>query len=179
MAILKIVTFPNPVLKTRAEEITVFDAALEKLAGDMFDTMYDAPGVGLAANQVGLLKRIAVIDVDFKFEEEDDAKVKIPVGQVRRVLINPVIVKRGPEFSFKEGCLSIPGFNEEVKRIEKLTVKFQDLKGKEHTLEAEGLLAVAVQHEVDHLDGKLFIDRLSMAKRTLIKGKIKKGVAEP
>lgn len=176
MAILKIVTFPNSVLKTRAKEITTFDAALEKLADDMFDTMYAAPGVGLAANQVGILQRIAVIDVDYKFDSDDEEAPRIPVEQNRRVLVNPVILEQGPSFLFKEGCLSVPGFQEEVKRIEKLKVKFQDLKGKEHVLDCEGLLAVAVQHEVDHLDGKLFIDRLSMAKRDMIKKKIKKGV---
>ncbi len=176
MAILKIVTFPNPILKQRAEEVGTFDAALESLSLDMFETMYDAPGVGLAANQVGVLQRLAVIDVDYHIEgdEDDDDSVRRPVEQNPRIFVNPVIQKKSVEVLFKEGCLSVPGFSEEVKRFEKLTVKYQDLKGKEHTLEAEGLLAIAIQHEIDHLDGKLFIDRLSIAKRGIIKGKIKK-----
>ncbi|MBI3555933.1 MAG: peptide deformylase [Deltaproteobacteria bacterium] len=178
MAILKIVTFPNPVLKQRAEEVESFDAALEKLSVDMFETMYDAPGVGLAANQIGVLQRIAVIDVDYHIEgdqdDADDDSLRRPVNQNPRIFVNPVIVKKSVEVLFKEGCLSVPGFSEEVKRFEKLSVKYQDLAGKEHSLEAQGLLAIAIQHEIDHLDGKLFIDRLSIAKRGLIKGKIKK-----
>lgn len=173
MAILNIVTFPHPVLRERTKEIDTFDAELEKLVADMFETMYDAPGVGLAANQVGVSKRVAVIDVDYSIEGEND-DLRRPVNQNPRILINPVIIKKGREFLFKEGCLSVPGFSEEVKRLEQLTVTYQDLKGETHTLDAEGLLAVAIQHEIDHLDGKLFIDRLSLTKRNLIKGKIKK-----
>lgn len=179
MAILKIVTFPDPVLRKSTERVTDFDANLAKLVADMFDTMYDAPGVGLAANQVGISKRLAVIDVDYSVEGDDDEgedanKTRCLVNQNQRVLINPKLVKRGGSFMYKEGCLSVPGVSEEVKRAERVTVKFQDLKGEEHVLEAEGLLAVAIQHELDHLDGKLFIDRLSLAKRGLIKSKIKK-----
>ena len=179
MALIKILTFPNPVLKQRAQEIGIFDAALEKLAADMFDTMYDAPGVGLAANQIGVLQRIAVIDVDYHIEGDEDEEsgaesLRRPVNQNPRVFVNPVILTKSIEVLFKEGCLSVPGFSEEVKRYEKLSLKYQDLKGKEHSLEAQGLLAIAIQHEIDHLDGKLFIDRLSIAKRGLIKSKIKK-----
>ena len=176
MAILKIVTFPDPVLRQPTKEVTKFDAELEKLVADMFDTMYDAPGVGLAANQIGLSLRLAVIDVDYHIEgdEDDEAAVRRPVEQNPRVLVNPHLVKKGDDFLFKEDLLSVPGFSEEVKRAQTVTVRFQDLKGEQHTLDAEGLLAVAIQHEIDHLDGKLFIDRLSVAKRGLIKSKIKK-----
>lgn len=173
MALLKILTFPNPVLKQRAEPVTVFDAELEKLATDMRETMYDAPGVGLAANQVGVLKRILVIDTDYSIEGEEE-EIRKYIDQNARTIINPEILAKSGNILFKEGCLSVPGFTEEVKRYDKVKFKFQDVKGGFHEIEADGLLAVAIQHEIDHLDGKLFIDRLSMVKRNLIKGKLKK-----
>jgi peptide deformylase len=173
MAIRKIVHFPEQVLREKPSHVKHFDAELEELANDMFETMYDAPGVGLAANQIGVLKRIAVIDVDYSLEGDDEATRKL-VNPNPRVLVNPTIVSKGGEILFNEGCLSVPGFAEEVKRFDRVKVRFQDLKGASHELEAEGLLAVAVQHEVDHLDGKLFIDRLSITKKNLIKGKLKR-----
>ena len=178
MALLDIVTFPNPILKTRAKEVDLFDAELEKLVSDMYETMYDAPGVGLAANQVGVLKRIAVIDVDYSIEGDDDddedSNLRVYINKNPRVLINPVLVEKKGEILFKEGCLSVPGFSEDVKRCDRLQLRYQNLKGETHTLDADGLFAVCIQHEIDHLDGKLFIDRLSIAKRGLIKSKIKK-----
>lgn len=173
MALLKIYTFPDPVLKQKAEPVTVFDAALEKLAIDMTETMYDAPGVGLAANQVGVLQRVLVIDTDYSIDGEEE-EIRRYVDQNPLTIINPEILEKRGDILFKEGCLSVPGFTEEVKRYKKVKLKFQDVKGKTHELDADGLLAVAIQHEIDHLDGKLFIDRLSMVKRNLIKGKIKK-----
>ncbi|MEW6056442.1 MAG: peptide deformylase [Bdellovibrionota bacterium] len=173
MAILKIYTFPDPVLKQKAEPVEAFDEQLAKLAADMLDTMYDAPGVGLAANQVGVLQRIAVIDVDYDVEGEEEG-IRKYVNQNPRVLVNPEVVTRKGEFLFKEGCLSVPGYSEEVKRAEEIEIRYQDLQGQPQTLQGNALLAVAIQHEIDHLDGKLFIDRLSLAKRSLIKGKIKK-----
>ncbi len=177
MAILKIYTFPDPVLKEKAAPVTKFDAKLQKLVEDMLETMYDAPGVGLAANQVGVLERVLVIDVDYNIEgpdDSDDPNDRQYVNQNPRVFINPVIEKKSGEWSYKEGCLSVPGFYEDVKRFKNVVVKYQDLEGKQHTLEGNELLGVAIQHEIDHLDGKLFIDRLSPLKRGLIKGKIKK-----
>lgn len=174
MALLKIYTFPDPILKQKAEPVTDFDAELEALAKDMTQTMYDAPGVGLAANQVGVLKRILVIDTDYSIEGEEEDEIRRYVNQNPRVIINPALIQRTGEVLFKEGCLSVPGFTEEVKRYERVTLRYQDVKGATHEIDATGLLAVAIQHEIDHLDGKLFIDRLSMVKRGMIKSKIKK-----
>lgn len=173
MAILPIFTFPDPVLRRKAEPVTAFDAALKKLSEDMLETMYDAPGCGLAANQVGVLRRIFVIDADYDIEGESEKTRKL-VNRNPRVIVNPEIVEKSGEILFREGCLSVPGVYEEVKRHERVRVRFQDVKGKSHELEADGLLAVAIQHETDHLDGKLFIDRLSTVKKSLIKSKVKK-----
>ncbi len=173
MAILEILTFPNPVLRQKALPVVDFNTALEKIVSDMFDTMYDAPGVGLAANQVGILQHVAVIDVDYDVEGEDEKSRKL-AGKNPRIFVNAEILERTGSVLFKEGCLSVPGFSEQVKRFEKIRVRFQDLQGKNHELETEGLLAVALQHEMDHLEGRLFIDRLSEVKRGLIKNKILK-----
>jgi peptide deformylase len=163
---MRIMTYPDPVLKQTAKAITTFDLNLEKLANDMIETMYAAPGVGLAANQVGVLKQIAVIDTDYK-----DV-----IGKNPRVIINPQIQELSEPISFREGCLSVPHFSEDVRRFNKVTLKYQDLKGNEQTLKAEGLLAVAIQHEVDHLNGKLYIDRLSPVKKDLLKKRIRKSL---
>lgn len=173
MSLLKIYTYPDTVLKQKAIKVTDFDAELEELVNDMFDTMYDAPGVGLAANQVGVLKRVLVIDVDYSIEGEDD-EIRRYINKTPRVFINPVILEAKQDTSFKEGCLSVPGFTEEVKRKKLVKVEFQDLTGATHTIDADGLLSIALQHEIDHLEGRLFIDRLSVTKKSLIKGKIKK-----
>lgn len=173
MAVLKILTFPDPLLREKTKPIEKFDGELKKLVNDMFDTMYDAPGVGLAANQVGILSRIFVLDCDYKIEGEEEEFRKV-VGKNPRVMVNPVIINQEGNLIFKEGCLSVPGFSENVKRFEAVKLKFQDLKGNPQTLEAQGLLAVAIQHEMDHLEGKLFIDRLSEVKKGLIKKRAKK-----
>ena len=166
MALLKIVHFPAPVLRKKTKLITDFsDPKLESLISDMAETMYDAPGVGLAANQIGLSLRLAVIDVDWKEEE----------GQKNlRVFINPILLEKSDPISFEEGCLSLPSLTAQTKRFNKVTVQYQDLKGTKKTLSAEGLLAVALQHETDHLDGKLYIDRLSSLKKELLVKKFKK-----
>lgn len=174
MALLKIYTFPEPVLRQKAQPVTEFNSDLEKLAQDMLETMYDAPGVGLAANQVGITKRILVIDTDYSIEGDEDAEIRHYVNQNPRIIVNPDIIEKSGKILFKEGCLSVPGFTEEVQRFDRATLRYQDLKGQTQELQTEGLLAVAIQHEIDHLDGKLFIDRLSMVKRGMIKGKIKK-----
>lgn len=161
--IYPIVKFGDPVLETAAAEVVTFDDDLKKLTDDMFESMYAARGVGLAAPQIGISKRIAVIDVTFK--ENPDARL---------VLINPVIVTKEGRQRSSEGCLSIPEFREDVTRAKIVTVRAQDLKGNtfEHT--GEELLARAFLHETDHLNGKLYISHISGIKRDLIKRKIKK-----
>lgn len=161
--IYPIVKFGDPILEKPAAEITTFDDELKKLAEDMFESMYAARGVGLAAPQIGISKRIAVVDVTFK----EDPKAKL-------VLINPVIVNKEGRQRNSEGCLSIPEFREEVSRARTVTIRAQDLTGKffEHT--GDELLARAFLHETDHLNGKLYISHISALKRDLIKRKIKK-----
>jgi peptide deformylase len=163
--IYPIVKFGDPVLDTPAAAVTSFDDELNKLVDDMFESMYAARGVGLAAPQIGISKRIAVVDVTFK--EDPGAKL---------VLINPVIVGKEGRQRNSEGCLSIPEFREDVTRARTVTVRAQDLTGKffEHT--GEELLARAFLHETDHLNGKLYISHISALKRDLIKRKIKKMV---
>jgi peptide deformylase len=160
-----IVKFGDPVLEKPSAEVTAFDDELTKLVEEMFESMYAARGIGLAAPQIGISKRIAVVDVTFK--EDPGAKL---------VLINPVIVNKEGRQRSSEGCLSIPEFREDVTRAKTVTVRAQDLSGKffEHT--GEELLARAFLHETDHLNGKLYISHISAVKRDLIKRKIKKMV---
>lgn len=161
--IYPIVKYGNPVLEKPAEKVTVFDAELEKLIEDMFESMYEAHGVGLAAPQIGIGRRIAVIDVTFK--EDPNAKL---------VLINPEIIHTEGKHTQSEGCLSIPDFRENVSRPNKVTVRAQDVHGKVYEKTGEELLARAFLHETDHLNGKLYISHLSALKRDLMKRKIKK-----
>jgi peptide deformylase len=161
--IYPIVKFGDPVLETPAETVTVFDPDLGKLLDDMFESMYEARGVGLAAPQIGISRRIAVIDVTFK----EDPKQKL-------VLINPEIIHKEGRHSQSEGCLSIPDFRENVTRANKVTVRAQDAEGKWFEKTAEGLLARAFLHETDHLNGKLYISHISALKRDLMKRKIRK-----
>ena len=161
--IYPIVKYGNPVLEKSCEPVTTFDQELRKLVEDMFESMYAAHGVGLAAPQIGISKRLAVVDVTF----QEDPKAKL-------VLVNPEIVHTEGKQKDNEGCLSLPEFRERVTRPAKVTVRAQDVDGKffEHT--GEGLLARAFMHETDHLHGKLFIQHVSTLKRDLIKRKIKK-----
>jgi peptide deformylase len=161
MAILKILEFPDPRLRTKATPVEAVDDDLRALIGNMFETMYTAPGIGLAATQVDIHKRLLVADVS---GEKDDP----------HVLINPEILEKDGVIATDEGCLSVPGFYEEVERAEHIIVRFLDRDGASVELEAQGLLAVCVQHEIDHLDGKLFVDYLSEAKRTRIRKKLVK-----
>jgi peptide deformylase len=161
MAKLKILEFPDPRLRIKAKPVETVDDALRTLIDDMFETMYDAPGIGLAATQVDVHRRLLVADVS---SEKNNPWV----------LINPVIVARdGVEVS-EEGCLSVPGYYEEVERAEQVRVRYLDRDGKEVESEFDGLLAVCVQHEMDHLDGKLFVDYLSEAKRQRIRKRLEK-----
>jgi peptide deformylase len=161
--IYPIVKYGNPVLEKPAEIVTAFDGNLRKLVDDMFESMYAAHGVGLAAPQIGISKRIAVIDVTFK--EDPNAKF---------VLINPQIVKTEGMQRGSEGCLSIPDFREEVTRPMRVTVRAQDASGKHFETTGEELLARALMHETDHLAGKLYISHVSALKRDLMKRKIRK-----
>ncbi len=162
MALADILEFPDPRLRTRARAVTNFDAQLQSLIHDMFDTMYDAPGIGLAATQVDVHKRLLVIDVS----EDHDQPL---------VFINPefTVIDDALE-EYDEGCLSVPGFYETVKRPQRIEVSAQNGQGESFTMTCEGLLAVCVQHEIDHLDGKLFVDYLSSLKRTRIRKKLER-----
>jgi peptide deformylase len=161
--IYPIVKFGNPVLEKPAEKVTVFDEEVKKLVEDMFESMYAARGVGLAAPQIGISRRIAVVDISFK--EDPNAKI---------VLINPEIVHKQGRHSQSEGCLSIPEFRENVSRAQVVTIRAQDLSGNLFEKTGDDLLARAFQHETDHLNGKLYISHISGIKRDLIKRKIRK-----
>ncbi|KPK89504.1 MAG: peptide deformylase [Deltaproteobacteria bacterium SM23_61] len=163
MAVLEILHYPHPVLKQKTRPVQKVDEEIRQLVRDMAETMYSAPGVGLSANQVGYPLRLAVIDVT-------------PVDQPKNllVLINPEIVSLEGECTWDEGCLSVPDCNEEVKRSKKVVVRYRNLEGETAEIRGEDLLAVALQHEIDHLDGFLFIDRLSPLKRRLVKKKLQK-----
>jgi len=161
MALLHILHHPDPRLRRRAEPVEQVDDAIRQLAADMLETMYDAPGIGLAAIQVGIAKRLIVLDIT---EEAKD-----PV-----CLINPVIVESSGAERMDEGCLSVPGIVEPVDRAQRIRYRALGLDGQPLEREAEGLLAVCIQHEIDHLDGKLFIDRLTEVKRQRIRKKLEK-----
>ncbi len=157
--------YPDEVLKKEAFPVDEFNAELKELVDDMFETMYKRKGVGLAANQVGVLKRVFILDLNAGKEKE---------GQEKLVFVNPEIIHMEGEVVAEEGCLSLPGLWKKVKRASKVVVKAQDLEGKEFQLQAEGLLARAIQHELDHLNGIVFIERLSPLQRRLALEKYKK-----
>lgn len=159
----EIVKYPDPVLERKTEPVTEFDDELRMLVDDMFESMYAAKGIGLAAPQIGLSKRLTIIDLSFKEKPED-----------KIVLVNPEIIFREGKQYEEEGCLSLPEIREKVSRAAKVRVKAQDLNGKWFEMEGEELLARAFQHEIDHLDGILFFRRMSALKRDLILRKIRK-----
>lgn len=161
MAKLSILEFPDPRLRTKAKPVTQIDAALQTLIDDMFATMYAAPGVGLAASQVDVHLRLMVIDVS--------AEKNTPL-----VFINPEILEREGEQHCEEGCLSVPGVFAKVARAERVRVRAQDRNGVPFECAADGLLAICIQHEMDHLDGKLFVDYLSPLKREMVRKKLQK-----
>lgn len=167
MAILEIKKYPEKVLKEKASPVLEIDREILNLVDDMIETMYAAPGIGLAAPQVGVSKRIIVIDVSVKEGE------KTPLI----VLINPEIVSTEGEIESEEGCLSLPGYITTVKRAERVIVKGLNKDGREISIEGEGLLSRALQHEIDHLDGLLLIDRISRIKREFFKKRFKKALA--
>ena len=162
MAILQILEFPDPRLRHKAKAVQAVDSSIKKLVKDMFETMYDAPGIGLAATQVNVAKRVVVMDLS---TDKDEPKV----------YINPEITALGNETEESdEGCLSVPGFYEPVRRFAKVHVSALDIDGNRFESDCDQLLAVCLQHEIDHLDGKLFVDHLSSFKRQRIKKKLEK-----
>jgi peptide deformylase len=167
MSVAKIRIYPDPVLKARAAEIEDIDGRVVQLAEEMAETMYAAPGVGLAAPQVGVSERLIVIDV------------KNPEGKKGLItLVNPEIIEMEGRVVDEEGCLSLPGIRENVARAERVLVRGHDLNEQQREIEAEGLLAVALQHEIDHLEGIVFIDRISRLKRGIIQRKMRKLVQQ-
>ena len=160
MSDLKILIFPDPKLRKVAKKIEKFDKSLEMLSKNMLNTMYEAEGIGLAATQVDIHIRLVVMDLS---EERNEP----------RVFVNPeyTILDKSP-FTYEEGCLSIPGFNEEISRPSKILLKWQDLQGNFHEEKPDGIFTVCAQHEIDHLDGKLFVDYLSPIKRDRIRKKL-------
>ena len=163
MSLLNVVNFPNKALTTKAKEITVFDSKLKDLANNMLETMYKEEGIGLAANQVAVLKRIFVIDLNSGSEESELTPM---------IFINPKIVEKSGSISIGEGCLSVPDATVYVPRAEQITVEYQDLNGNLQTLKADKLLSICIQHELDHLNGKLLIDYLPRKERRAEKKKL-------
>ena len=161
MAKLKILEFPDPRLRTRAKPVAEVDARIRTLIDDLFETMYAAPGIGLAATQVNVHERLLVADVSSDRTEP-------------QALINPVIVERDGVTVYDEGCLSVPGYFESVTRAEHIRVRYLNRDGEQLVMTAQGLLAICIQHEIDHLEGKLFVDYLSAAKRSRIRKRLEK-----
>lgn len=168
MSIQKIYTYPDPVLRKKTERITSFDEDLKNLVEDMVETMYDAPGIGLAAPQIGQSVRLIVVDIT---EDPEGEKKYMP-------MINPeIIVHEGKQLD-EEGCLSVPELTANVNRYKEITVTYQDLEGNSRELSTENRFAVVLQHEIDHINGVLFLDHLSSLKRSLYKKKVKKWLVD-
>ena len=161
MAKLTILEFPDPRLRTRSVPVETFDAALQQLIGDMFETMYAAPGIGLAATQVDVHKQVLVLDVS---ESKDQPMV----------FVNPRIVERDGEQVYQEGCLSVPGIYADVVRANRVRVQALNGQGESFEIEADGLLAICIQHEMDHLEGRVFVEKLSRLKQNRILSRLKK-----
>lgn len=161
MAKLTILEFPDPRLRTKAQPVTDFGPELARLVADMFETMYEAPGIGLAATQVNVHRQLLVLDVS---EEKNQP----------HVLCNPRVLTKDGIQTYQEGCLSVPGIFADVERANQITVEAEDAAGKTFTLQADGLLAVCIQHEMDHLAGRLFVDYLSPLKREMVRKKLEK-----
>lgn len=181
MAILPIYTYGQPVLRKRAKPVKHVTDALKRFVDDMFETMHHANGIGLAANQVGALDRVIVVDIsdieEKPYEGVGEAAMPSavrPEQPKRLVMINPEILSSSGSWKMEEGCLSIPEIRDEVTRAETIRVRFRDLEFREHELEADGLLGRVVLHEVDHLNGVLFIDHLGVVKQKLLRGRLNK-----
>lgn len=178
MALLEILKFPDARLRETSKAVAKFDSDLKKFSEDLIETMYAENGIGLAAPQVGVLKRMLVVDTrpkDFKshHEKKEQTELESKITQPL-IVINPTIIKSEGKEVYEEGCLSVPSFHEQVERKKIVALKYYDLEGKEQTLTTDGLLAVCLQHEMDHLEGTLFIDHLSFLKANKIKNQIKK-----
>lgn len=182
MALLEILKYPDPKLRRKCKPVTKVTAELQQFAKDMLETMYDSNGIGLAAAQVDNLNRLIVIDTR-KPEDEDAKETRYELGgetELERtieqplILFNPVVVKKQGKTTFNEGCLSVPSYYEVVERALYVEVEALNIDGKKILIKTDGLLAICIQHEIDHLDGKLFIDRLSPIKSARVKSKIKK-----
>ena len=184
MAILDIIEVPDPRLKQVSAPVTAFDDELKTLAADMFETMYDAPGIGLAAVQVGVPVRLLVIDLQ---PEDEDAEPELceahgghahyhqPLRKEPRVFVNPEIVEASEELTtYNEGCLSVPEIYAEVDRPTRIRARWQDLDGNDHGEDIDGMLATCLQHEMDHLEGVVFLDRISRLKRGMAMKKLQK-----
>ena len=168
MAILDILTYPNPELKKISRPVEVVDGNMVELIDNMFETMYAAPGIGLAAPQVGVLKRVIVLDIGERDGEQTASLA----------LVNPEIIASAGETTFEEGCLSVPEFTADVVRYAEVTVKGLNRSGEAVEIEAKGLLAIALQHEIDHLDGILFVDRLGIVKSDIFRRKFRKALKQ-
>ncbi len=163
MAIRNIVCYPDPLLRKKCEEITAIDDEIKRLGEDMLDTMYEKKGIGLAAPQVGVIKRLITVDISGPEKRENPF-----------VMVNPEIVEKKGETEGEEGCLSLPGFKGKVKRAAAVKVRYLDLDGEEHLVDADELFAICLQHEIDHLDGKLIIDYAGRLKKKMYENKLKK-----
>lgn len=178
MSILEVLTWPDPILKKKSLPVTTVSSELKLFSQDMLETMYKKNGIGLAAPQVG--KNVRLIVVDTRPRDDDEQVVEEEMTDLERavtyplILFNPIVTKKIEKTTFEEGCLSVPGFNEVVTRSRIVNVEAMGLDGKPIKFQTDGLLAICIQHEIDHLDGKLFIDRLSALKSEMIKSKIKK-----
>ena len=161
MALLHILQYPHPGLREKAQPILIFDKSITKLANDMLETMYDAPGIGLAATQINEAKQLLVIDIS----ETKDSPL---------IMINPKLLNKSDDVINEEGCLSFPGIYANVPRAEQITVEYQDVDGKKQQLDADELLAICIQHEMDHLQGKVFVDYISSLKRNRIRKQLEK-----
>ena len=166
MALLNIHTFPDPILRQKALPVTDFDQSLDDTAKSMLETMYVSSGIGLAAVQAGILKKIIVIDL---LSGEEDISLREP-----HVFVNPKILKKYGSTVSEEGCLSVIDFRGDVERAEKISVEYQDVKGNIHQMEAEEMMSICLQHEIDHLNGILFIDHLPVLKQKMVKKKLTK-----
>ena len=166
MSLLAVLTYPNPILREKCKPVSEVTEEIRQLLDDMVETMYQNQGIGLAAIQVGRTIRAITIDLQQRAEDEVPSKLY--------KLVNPEIIEREGKIKYEEGCLSVPGVREDVIRAEKIKLKALDENGNPLELDADGLLAICIQHEIDHLDGILFVDRLSKLRRELIKGRLKK-----
>ncbi len=171
MSTLKVITYPNKVLKNISSEVKKFDNLLHKFLDNMFDTMILSNGIGLAAIQVA--NPIRVLLICLPSGEEDEQKKEDLLE-----IINPIVIKKSGSIFYQEGCLSVPGFYEEIERFESIELEYQDRYGTKHTLQTDDLLSIAIQHEIDHLDGKLFIEKLPYARRKKFEKEYKKAQKE-